>query len=194
MKKVECNESLNKNQICVISFARYSAKTLCMETPSDAILVSLWGARIWPPETNRNICLWVFLQMRETITWGPYKDKRRLGKREKELFRQLGELYGSLRGNSSEVQFHDEEADTRISLCSACVQEWQCDALCYTDTETDTVVFVLLLAHAWQKLNFEKVLHEKGKSRERSMQLDPGNVNHCFMMGPYRCKLDHRPW
>ena len=48
-----------------------------------------------------------------------------------------------------EVQFHDEEADTRISLCSACVQEWQCDALCYTDTDTDTdtVVFVLLLAH-----------------------------------------------
>ena len=46
-----------------------------------------------------------------------------------------------------EVQFRDEEADTRISSCSACVQEWQCDTLCYTDTDTDRDVFVLLLAH-----------------------------------------------
>ena len=31
-----------------------------------------------------------------------------------------------------------------------------------------------------QKLDFEKVLHEKGKRREHSMQIYPGNVNHCF--------------
>ena len=41
--------------------------------------------------------------MRETITWGPYKDKRRLGKREKEFVRQLGEVYGSLKGNKQNM-------------------------------------------------------------------------------------------
>ena len=31
-----------------------------------------------------------------------------------------------------------------------------------------------------QKLDFKKVLHEKGKRRKHSMQIDPGNVNHFF--------------
>ena len=38
-------------------------------------LVSIWGAQIWPPETNRNICLiWVLLQMRVFIAWGTHED------------------------------------------------------------------------------------------------------------------------
>ena len=32
-----------------------------------------------------------------------------------------------------------------------------------------------------QKLDLEKVPHEKGKVRDLSRQLDPGNVNQCFM-------------
>ena len=45
-----------------------------------------------------------------------------------------------------------------------------------------------------QKLDFEKVPHEKGKRRELYMQFDPGDVSHCFMRSPYRCKLEHRLW
>ena len=53
-----------------------------------------------------------------------------------------------IRNPVPEVHFRDEEADTRIVLhaCSACAEEWLCDALWYTDTNTD--VFVLLLAHS----------------------------------------------
>ena len=36
------------------------------------------------------------------------------------------------------------------------------------------------------------MLREKRKRREHSMQLDPGDVNHCFMRSPFRCKLEHR--
>ena len=43
-----------------------------------------------------------------------------------------------------------------------------------------------------QKLDFAKVPHEKGKRRELSMQIDSGNVNHCFIRSP--CKLHHRLW
>ena len=43
-----------------------------------------------------------------------------------------------------EVQFSDEEADTRIALHAWPASRRQCDALWYTDT--DTGVFVLLLA------------------------------------------------
>ena len=59
------------------SYARYSGKRF---TPiykalyGDAMLVTLWGAQIWPPETNRNICFWVFLLMHEFIAWGTHKD------------------------------------------------------------------------------------------------------------------------
>ena len=33
------------------------------------------GAQIWPPETNRNTCFWVFLLMREFFAWGTHKDQ-----------------------------------------------------------------------------------------------------------------------
>ena len=55
--------------LCDNSYARYSEKrftqiykALCV----DAMLVSLWGAQICGlPQTNRNICFWVFLLMRK---------------------------------------------------------------------------------------------------------------------------------
>ena len=47
--------------LCDISYARYSEKRFTQIYKAlygDAMLVSIWGAKIWPPETNRNI--WVF--------------------------------------------------------------------------------------------------------------------------------------
>ena len=40
----------------------------------DAKFVSLSGAQIWSPETNRNICFWVFLLMPEFFPLGTHKD------------------------------------------------------------------------------------------------------------------------
>ena len=57
-----CQES----GLCDISYTRYSGKCvtqICKALYGDAMLVSLWGAQICLPETNRNICLWVFLQI-----------------------------------------------------------------------------------------------------------------------------------
>ena len=42
-----------------ISYARYSEKRFTQIYKAlygDAMFVSLSGAQIWPPETNRNIC------------------------------------------------------------------------------------------------------------------------------------------
>ena len=63
--------------LCDISYARYSEKRftqICKALSKDAILVFLWGTQIWPPETNGNISLWVFLQMLEINTWLTHKD------------------------------------------------------------------------------------------------------------------------
>ena len=46
------------------------------------------------------------------------------------------------------------------SPCSARAQEWQCDALWYTDTETD--VLVLVLAHS-KKLTLKRCYMKKGR-------------------------------
>ena len=46
------------------------------------------------------------------------------------------------------------------SVCSVCALEWQCDALWYTDTETD--VFVLLLAHS-KNLTLKRCCMKKGR-------------------------------
>ena len=59
------------------SYARYSGKRFTQIYKAlygDAMLVTLWGAQIWPPETNRNICFWVFLLVHEFIAWGTHKD------------------------------------------------------------------------------------------------------------------------
>ena len=77
MKEDEYTKSLPR-----IRFVRYFISEIfgkrfsqiCKALSRDVILVSLWGAQIWPPETNRNICLWVFLQMLEINTWRAHKD------------------------------------------------------------------------------------------------------------------------
>ena len=58
--------------LCDISCARYVEKRLTQIYKAlygDAMFVSLWRAQIWPPETNRNFCFWVFPLMREFIAW-----------------------------------------------------------------------------------------------------------------------------
>ena len=49
--------------LCDISYARYSEKSVTQIYKAlygDAMLVSLSGAQVWPPETNRNIYFLVF--------------------------------------------------------------------------------------------------------------------------------------
>ena len=53
-----------------MSYVRYLEKgftQIYKALYGDAMLVSLGGAQILPPETNRKICLWVLLQMRKFI-------------------------------------------------------------------------------------------------------------------------------
>ena len=88
-----------------------------------------------------------------------------------------------------EVQFRDEKTDTCIVLY--CRHARRNDSLMHSDTlilRLMSLSYCLLIA----KLDFEKVLHEKVKRCEHSMQLDPDDVNHCFMRSPYRGKLDHK--
>ena len=58
MKEDEYSKSFAKHQVCTIIYR------LCMKTPCWCLFELLWGAQIWPPQTNRNICFWVLL-MRE---------------------------------------------------------------------------------------------------------------------------------
>ena len=72
-----CKKLRQESGLCDISYARYSEKRftqICKALSKDAILVFLWGTQIWPPENNRNISLWVFLQMLEINTWRTHKD------------------------------------------------------------------------------------------------------------------------
>ena len=57
-------------------YARCSQKhftQICKTLYGDAMLMSILGAQIWPPETNRNVWFGVFLLMREFIAWGIHK-------------------------------------------------------------------------------------------------------------------------
>ena len=77
MKNDNYTKSFTQNQVCAMSYTRYSRKCFIqIYKPfyGDAMLVSLWGAQIWWPESNRNFCLWVFVQKREFIAWGTYND------------------------------------------------------------------------------------------------------------------------
>ena len=54
--------------VCNSSYAKYSEKfftQIYKALYGEAVFVSLSGAQIWPPATNRNICFSVFLLMRE---------------------------------------------------------------------------------------------------------------------------------
>ena len=77
IKEDKYAKGLGKNQVCAIfSYARCSEKRFTQIYKAlygDAMFVSLSGAQIWPPETNRNICFWVFLLMREFIAWKTHK-------------------------------------------------------------------------------------------------------------------------
>ena len=71
MKKDKHTKPLAKNQVCEIFQMRDIGKNdlpkfikLCI---GNAMLVSLSGTPIWPPDTNRNICFPVFLLMREIL-------------------------------------------------------------------------------------------------------------------------------
>ena len=79
-----------------------------------------------------------------------------------------------------EVQFRDEEVETRIIVLNA-RHPRRNEGVMHSDSACSS-----------PKLDFENVLHENGKRREHYMQLDPGDVNHCFMRSPYRCKVEHR--
>ena len=66
IKQEKYTKSLAKNQVCAIIDIRGKRFTQIYKALyRDAMLVSFWGAQIWPPETNRNICFWVFLLKRE---------------------------------------------------------------------------------------------------------------------------------
>ena len=61
MKEDKYSKSLAKNQVdaCNSSYVRYSEKRftkIYKALYGDAMFVSLSGAKIWPPEANRNIC------------------------------------------------------------------------------------------------------------------------------------------
>ena len=69
MKKDKYTKTLAKNQVCEIFQMRDIGKKglpkFYKALYGNAMLVSLSGAPIWPPDSNRNICFRVFLLMRE---------------------------------------------------------------------------------------------------------------------------------
>ena len=68
---------MKESDLCNYSYARYLGKHFTQIYEAlygNALLVSLCGAQIWLPETNRNICFWVSLLVHEFITWGTHKD------------------------------------------------------------------------------------------------------------------------
>ena len=67
MKEDEYSKSFAKHQVCTIIYR------LCMKTPCWCLFELLWGAQIWPPQTNRNICFWVFLLKRKFVAWKTHK-------------------------------------------------------------------------------------------------------------------------
>ena len=77
-----------------------------------------------------------------------------------------------------EVQFSDEEADTTIFLHARRAR--RNDSVMHSDTLTMRLMYLsycLLIAKTW----LGKGAHEKGKRHDLSGQLDPGNINQCFM-------------
>ena len=70
---------LAKNQVCAIFHMRDIQKNvlpkfikLCLETPCLCPFQGHKRGQTWPPETNRNICFWVFPLMREFFAWGTH--------------------------------------------------------------------------------------------------------------------------
>ena len=67
MKEDKYTKSLATNQVYAIVHMRDIRKNGLPKYAlyGDAMFVSLSGAQLWPPETNRNICFGVFLLIRE---------------------------------------------------------------------------------------------------------------------------------
>jgi len=62
--------------LCSFSFARYSQKCITQiyrALYGDAMFVPFGGIQRWRPETNRNICHWVLLQTRKSVSRGTQK-------------------------------------------------------------------------------------------------------------------------
>ena len=60
--------------LCNVSCGRYSKKCftqICKAMYGDAMFASLWGAQIWRPEANKNICHRVFYKEPVVVFWGP---------------------------------------------------------------------------------------------------------------------------
>ena len=59
--------------LCNVSCGKYSKKCFTQiykATYGDTMFVSLWGAQIWRPEVNKNICHRVFYKEPEVVFWG----------------------------------------------------------------------------------------------------------------------------
>ena len=78
MKEDKYTKSLAKNQVYAMVHMRDIREKrftqIYKALYGDAMFVSLSGAQIWSPETNRNIGFWVFLLMGEFFAWGTHKD------------------------------------------------------------------------------------------------------------------------
>ena len=96
MKEVEFNKSLNKNQVCAIFRLRdISQNALSGDPIRRHIGVNLRGTNMAAGNQQKNLSLSFSLE-----------DLIRIkveGKSEKELVRQLGELYASLKGNKQNM-------------------------------------------------------------------------------------------
>ena len=59
--------------LCIVSCGRYSKKCFTQIYKAmygDAMFVSLWGAQIWRPEANKNICHRVLYKELVIVFWG----------------------------------------------------------------------------------------------------------------------------
>ena len=71
LNKLKTTKGLTNNQVCTIFHMQdIQKKRFTQIIIKLCMLTSLWGAQIWLPETNRNICFWVFILQHEFIAWG----------------------------------------------------------------------------------------------------------------------------
>ena len=71
-KKKNIEKAGHESGLCNISYARFSEKRFTQIYKAlygDTMFVSLSGAEIRLPETNKNICFWVVLLMPEFLAW-----------------------------------------------------------------------------------------------------------------------------
>ena len=79
MKEDKNTKSLGKNQVWANFHIRDIRKSVLPKLNLKSFVFrrhvgAALRAKIWPPETNRNICFWVFLLVRKFLSWGTHKD------------------------------------------------------------------------------------------------------------------------